>query len=47
MKIPESITVKLTKNILNLEGFNKILLGNIAHKIISLKTPDCYKGKGF
>jgi len=49
LSIPEGIKVKTRrkKNILKLEGTNKVLLGNFVDKIISLKAPDSYKGKGF
>ena len=30
-----------------IEGKNKVTVGNFANKIKCLKTPDCYKGKGF
>ena len=45
--IPENIRVKTKKTLLKLESTNKILLGNYADKIVSLKLPDSYKGKGF
>lgn len=47
LTIPENIRVKAKKNIMNVEGNDKVLLGNFVDKIISLKAPDSYKGKGF
>lgn len=47
LDIPQNIKIKTKKNIINLEGVDKVLLGNFVDKIISLKLPDCYKGKGF
>jgi len=47
LSIPESIKVKIRKTILNVEGTHKVILGNFVNKIISLKSPDSYKGKGF
>lgn len=47
LSIPESLSVKLNKNTLVIEGSDKILLGNFVNKIVSLKRPDCYKAKGF
>ena len=47
ISIPENIRVKARKNIMNVEGNDKVLLGNFVDKIISLKSPDSYKGKGF
>jgi len=32
---------------LKLQGTNKVDVGNFLDKIISLKAPDSYKGKGF
>lgn len=47
LTIPENIRVKARKNIMNIEGSDKVLLGNFVNKIVSLKAPDSYKGKGF
>lgn len=51
-KIPESITLEVTKPVNNLStlkvsGNNKELVGLISDKIRSLKKPEPYKGKGF
>jgi large subunit ribosomal protein L6 len=45
--IPKTIKVKIKKNKINVEGTNKVLVGTFINKILSLKIPDCYKGKGF
>lgn len=49
LKIPKEIRVKVggKKNVVQLEGLNKMLLGNFVGKMIRLRTPDSYKGKGF
>lgn len=47
VNIPTSIKVRIIKSTIILEGIDKISLGNFANKILSLKKPDCYKGKGF
>lgn len=47
LSIPENLRVKARKNIMNVEGTDKVLLGNFVDKIVSLKSPDSYKGKGF
>lgn len=41
------ITVKIDKNYLNIEGFDKVKVGNFSNQIRNLKYPDSYKGKGF
>tara|TARA_B100000989_G_scaffold291573_1_gene266214 strand:- start:1693 stop:2232 length:540 start_codon:yes stop_codon:yes gene_type:complete len=48
LKIPKNeVLVTVNKNILTLEGFDSVAVGNFANKIRSLKFPDAYKGKGF
>jgi ribosomal protein L6P/L9E len=47
LAVPSKLSVKINKNVITVEGTNKILAGNYARKIVSLKVPDCYKGKGF
>lgn len=47
LNIPAKIRVKAKKNFMSVEGNDKVLLGNFVDKIISLKSPDSYKGKGF
>jgi ribosomal protein L6P/L9E len=47
LKIPQNIKAKSKKNFLYLESNDNVLIGNFIDKIVSLKTPDSYKGKGF
>lgn len=47
LNIPQNLKVKTKKNFIYLESNNNVLLGNFMDKIISLKAPDSYKGKGF
>jgi len=48
IRIPKNyITVKIDKNYLNIEGFDKTKVGNFSNQIRNLKYPDSYKGKGF
>jgi ribosomal protein L6P/L9E len=47
LNIPQNLKVKIKKNFIFLESNNNVLLGNFMDKIISLKAPDSYKGKGF
>lgn len=47
LTIPENLRVKARKNFMSVEGNDKVLLGNFVDKIVSLKSPDSYKGKGF
>lgn len=47
VKIPDNVKVKLQKNYINIESRDNVLLGNFVNKIVSLKLPDSYKGKGF
>jgi len=44
--IPKTISITLIKNVIVLESFNLVELGNIANKIKVLKKPNPYKGKG-
>lgn len=46
MKVPKGITVLVEKNVMTLTSFDKELLGQFADKIVSLKRPEPYKGKG-
>ena len=46
LKIPKSIKITVLKNVIILESFNKVELGNIANEIKMLKKPNPYKGKG-
>ena len=47
LEIPKNIRVKAKKTLIQIEGMDKDLLGNFVNKIVSLKVPDSYKGKGF
>lgn len=44
--LPDGISAKVTKNIIQLDGSNKELLGFVASKIRSFRPPEPYKGKG-
>ncbi|MEX0798465.1 MAG: 50S ribosomal protein L6 [Bacteriovoracaceae bacterium] len=43
---PEGVTVKATKNVIEVSGANKELVGYTAAKIRSFRPPEPYKGKG-
>ena len=43
----DKIKIRVRKNILIVEGFDKVLVGNFVHSIKCLKKLDVYKGKGF
>ena len=45
-KIPQSVTVKVEKNIIKLESIDKQLLGQTAASIRKIRKPEPYKGKG-
>lgn len=45
-KAPESITLKVTKNIIAVTGRDKQLVGKIASDIREFRKPEPYKGKG-
>jgi large subunit ribosomal protein L6 len=46
MKIPEGVTVKTDKGVMDITGFDKEAVGLFAKNIRQLKTPEPYKGKG-
>jgi len=47
ISIPKKrILVKLNKNLVLIEGFDPVEVGNFANVIRCLKVPDAYKGKG-
>lgn len=46
LPLPAGIKAEISKNILKIFGFNKILVGKIAAEIRNLKKPEPYKGKG-
>lgn len=41
------INIRLFKNTITVEGFDKVDVGNFVNKIRTLRFPDSYKGKGF
>lgn len=45
-KLPKAVTGSVEKNVLTLESYDKVLLGNIAAKIRKYRPPEPYKGKG-
>ena len=47
VKVPEGLTVTAEKNILNITGIDKELVGSFSASVRSLKKPEPYKGKGF
>lgn len=44
--LPKIVKAKVEQNILTLESYDKVLLGNVAAKIRNLRPPEPYKGKG-
>ena len=44
--LPTGITAKVNKNIIDIEGSNKELVGQVAAKVRSFREPEPYKGKG-
>jgi hypothetical protein len=44
--VPKDVFTRINKQSINLEGFNKVSVGNFASTIRRLKLPDSYKGKG-
>ncbi|MEK7624246.1 MAG: 50S ribosomal protein L6 [Patescibacteria group bacterium] len=44
--VPVGIKTEISKNIIKVLGFNKILVGKVAAEIRELKKPEPYKGKG-
>lgn len=45
-KLPQGITAKVNKNVIDLTGFDKELVGFVAAKVRSFRPPEPYKGKG-
>lgn len=45
-KAPEGITFEIKKNIVNISGIDKQLVGQVAADIRAFKKPEPYKGKG-
>lgn len=44
--LPFGISAKVNKNVIDIEGFDKNLIGDVAAKIRSFRPPEPYKGKG-
>jgi large subunit ribosomal protein L6 len=44
--LPEGISAKVTKNVIDISGSDKELVGFVAAKIRSFRPPEPYKGKG-
>ncbi len=44
--LPQGIECKVNKNVIELFGFDKVLLGKVAADIRSFRKPEPYKGKG-
>lgn len=45
-KLPAGIEAKVTKNVIDISGCNKELVGFVAAKVRSFRPPEPYKGKG-
>lgn len=45
-KLPTGITAKVNKNVIDITGFDKELVGFVAAKVRSFRPPEPYKGKG-
>lgn len=45
-ELPEGVSAKVTRNVIELSGINKELVGFAAAKIRSFRPPEPYKGKG-
>jgi large subunit ribosomal protein L6 len=45
-ELPEGVSAKVTKNVIDLSGCSKELVGFAAAKIRSFRPPEPYKGKG-
>lgn len=46
LKLPEGVSVKVEKNVIEISGIDKDLVGRVASNIRELKKPEPYKGKG-
>lgn len=44
--LPEGVGAKVTKNVIDITGANKELVGFVAAKVRSFRPPEPYKGKG-
>jgi len=47
IQIPSNVLICVKKNIITFESYNLVLIGNLTHKVRSLKFPNSYKSKGF
>lgn len=45
-QLPQGITAKVNKNLIDISGSNKELVGYVAAKVRSFRPPEPYKGKG-
>tara|TARA_R110002072_G_scaffold534_1_gene3396 strand:+ start:7373 stop:7912 length:540 start_codon:yes stop_codon:yes gene_type:complete len=45
-ELPAGISAKVTKNVIDISGANKELVGFVAAKVRSFRPPEPYKGKG-
>lgn len=45
-KLPEGVSAKVNKNVIEISGANKELVGFVAAKVRSFRPPEPYKGKG-
>ena len=43
----DKLKVSCEKNLITVEGMDKVFVGDFIAKIRKVKTPDAYKGKGF
>ncbi len=46
INLDKEINIRVKKNIILLQSYNKVKLGNFAFRIKSLRFPDIYRGKG-
>lgn len=44
--LPEGVSAKVNKNVIDISGANKELVGFVAAKVRSFRPPEPYKGKG-
>lgn len=45
-ELPSGVSAKVTKNVIDISGANKELVGFVAAKVRSFRPPEPYKGKG-
>ena len=45
-KLPEGVAAKVVKNVIEITGSSKELVGFVAAKVRSFRPPEPYKGKG-